>query len=157
MATHSSILAWRIPWTEESCGLQSMGLQRVRHNWVAITPTQVNMQCKAQLWPTLLTPWTVACRLSLSTGFSWWEYWSGWPFTTLGDFRDSGTEPVSPASLALGGGFFTTVLPGKPKVNIACFNLFNVAPGKFKIACVPSFYFYWAAWKQATEECNVWI
>ena len=33
MATHSIILAWRIPWTEESGGLQSMGSQRVRHNW----------------------------------------------------------------------------------------------------------------------------
>ena len=32
MATHSSILAWRIPWTEEPGGLQSMGLRRVRHN-----------------------------------------------------------------------------------------------------------------------------
>ena len=32
MATHSSILAWRISWTEEPCGLQSMGSQRVRHN-----------------------------------------------------------------------------------------------------------------------------
>ena len=32
MATHSSILAWRIPWTEEPGGLQSIGLQRVRHN-----------------------------------------------------------------------------------------------------------------------------
>ena len=31
MATHSSILAWRIPWTEESGGLQSMGLQRLGH------------------------------------------------------------------------------------------------------------------------------
>ena len=31
-ATHSSILAWRIPWTEEPGRLQSMGLQRVRHN-----------------------------------------------------------------------------------------------------------------------------
>ena len=29
MATHSSILAWKIPWTEESGGLQTMGLQRV--------------------------------------------------------------------------------------------------------------------------------
>ena len=29
MATHSSILTWRIPWTEEPCGLQPMGLQRV--------------------------------------------------------------------------------------------------------------------------------
>ena len=32
MATHSSILAWRIPWTEESGGLQCMGSQRVRHD-----------------------------------------------------------------------------------------------------------------------------
>ena len=31
LATHSSILAWRIPWTEESGGLQSMGSQRVGH------------------------------------------------------------------------------------------------------------------------------
>ena len=32
MATHCSILAWRIPWTEKPGGLQSMGLQRVRHD-----------------------------------------------------------------------------------------------------------------------------
>ena len=32
MATHSSILAWKVPWTKEPGGLQSMGLQRVRHN-----------------------------------------------------------------------------------------------------------------------------
>ena len=32
MAIHSSILAWRIPWTEEPGGLQSMGSQRVRHH-----------------------------------------------------------------------------------------------------------------------------
>ena len=32
MATHSSILAWRIPWTAEPGGLQSMGSQRVRHD-----------------------------------------------------------------------------------------------------------------------------
>ena len=33
MATHSSILAWKIPWTEELGRLQSMGLQRVGHDW----------------------------------------------------------------------------------------------------------------------------
>ena len=33
VATLSSILAWRTPWTEESGGLQSMQLQRVGHNW----------------------------------------------------------------------------------------------------------------------------
>ena len=39
MATHSSILAWRMPWTEEPGGLQSMGLQRVRHDWATDTTT----------------------------------------------------------------------------------------------------------------------
>ena len=32
MATHANIIAWRIPWTEEPGSLQSMGLQRVRHD-----------------------------------------------------------------------------------------------------------------------------
>ena len=32
MATHSSILAWKIPWTEETGGLQALGSQRVRHD-----------------------------------------------------------------------------------------------------------------------------
>ena len=35
MATHSSMLAWRIPWTEEPGGLQSMGLLRIGHNWAS--------------------------------------------------------------------------------------------------------------------------
>ena len=37
MATHSSILAWRIPWIEEPCRLQSMGKKTVGHNWVTST------------------------------------------------------------------------------------------------------------------------
>ena len=37
MATHFSILAWRIPWTEDPGELQSMGSQRVRHDWVTNT------------------------------------------------------------------------------------------------------------------------
>ena len=41
MATHSSILAWRIPWTEEPGRLQSMGLQRVRTEQLAPTHTFV--------------------------------------------------------------------------------------------------------------------
>ena len=36
MATHSTILAWRIPWTEEPGGLQSTGSQRVGHDWVTL-------------------------------------------------------------------------------------------------------------------------
>ena len=36
MATHSGILAWKIPWTEEPGRLQSVGLQRVRHDSVTL-------------------------------------------------------------------------------------------------------------------------
>ena len=39
---HSSILAWRIPWTEESHGLQSMGPQKVRHDWSTNTHTHTH-------------------------------------------------------------------------------------------------------------------
>ena len=39
MVTHSSILAWRIPWTEEPGGLQSIGSHRVGHNWSNVAHT----------------------------------------------------------------------------------------------------------------------
>ena len=42
MATHSGIVAWRIPWTEEPGGVQSMGSQRVRHNWATNTLLRIN-------------------------------------------------------------------------------------------------------------------
>ena len=44
MATHSSILAWRIPWTEEPSGLQAVGSQRVRHD--QLTNATTAMLCK---------------------------------------------------------------------------------------------------------------
>ena len=40
MATHSSILSWEIPWTEERSGLHSMGLQSVGHNLVTTQQRQ---------------------------------------------------------------------------------------------------------------------
>ena len=54
MVTHSSILAWRIPWTEEPGELQSMGSQRIRHNWSDLAYMHMLMYmkdlapCKAQ-------------------------------------------------------------------------------------------------------------
>ena len=39
MATHSSIRAWRIPWTEGPGGLLSIGLQRARHDWSDLAHT----------------------------------------------------------------------------------------------------------------------
>ena len=47
MATHSSTLAWKIPWVEGPGGLQSIGLQRVRHDWATNTHTLHQPNC----WP----------------------------------------------------------------------------------------------------------
>ena len=44
MATHSSIPAWRIPWTEEPDRLQFIGSQRVEHSWSDLARTQPDIQ-----------------------------------------------------------------------------------------------------------------
>ena len=55
MATHSSILAWRIPWTEELGGLQSIAWQRVRHDWSDLACMHalkwVKVLLVSSLWP----------------------------------------------------------------------------------------------------------
>ena len=53
MVTHSNILAWRIPWTEEPGGLQSMGLWRVRHNWA--TNAVLVRLCSPPMWVSKLS------------------------------------------------------------------------------------------------------
>ena len=57
-------------------------------------------------------PWTAAHQVPLSMGFSRQEYWSGLPFPPPGDLPHPGIEPMSLVSLALAGGFFTTVPQG---------------------------------------------
>ena len=66
MATHSNILAWRIPWTEEPGGLQSMGLQRIGHDSMHAFPSLERNLAKCSrcmltkqpvfpgLWPSVL-------------------------------------------------------------------------------------------------------
>ena len=50
-----------------------------------------------QLCPIFATPWTVAHEAPLSMGFSRQEYWSGLPFSSLGDLPDPGVKFGSPA------------------------------------------------------------
>ena len=68
MATYSSILAWRIPWTEEPGELQSMGSQRVRHEAPSPSPIYLlvspNLCACAQSLQSCLTPWTIAHGIS---------------------------------------------------------------------------------------------
>ena len=50
-------------------------------------------------------------------GFSRQEYWSGLSFPPPGDLPNPETEPMSPAALALAGGFFTTEPPRRPEMD----------------------------------------
>ena len=52
MAPHSSTLAWKIPWTKEPGGLQSMGLQRVRHDWTTSLSLFTFMHWRRKWQPT---------------------------------------------------------------------------------------------------------
>ena len=65
MTTHSSTLAWKIPWTEEPAGLQSMGSLRVRHDW--------------------------ATSLSLFTFTHWRRKWQSTPVFLPGESQGQGT------------------------------------------------------------------
>ena len=56
MVTHSSILAWEIPWTEEPGRLQSMGLQRVRDDWQATVHKSDKLEDVDKLPETLNLP-----------------------------------------------------------------------------------------------------
>ena len=51
----------------------------------------------AKSWPTLETPWTVACQAALSLGFFRQEYWSGLLLPSPGDVPNTGIKPGSPA------------------------------------------------------------
>ena len=70
MAIHSSTIAWKIPWTDEPGRIQSMGSQRVRHDWA--TSLSLSNICSVQFsfvtqsCPTLCDPWIAACQASLS-------------------------------------------------------------------------------------------
>ena len=55
MATHSSTLAWRIPWTEEPGGLQSIGLPRVRHDWSDLAFTHTVLHSLNFIWRMYIT------------------------------------------------------------------------------------------------------
>ena len=139
---HSSLLAWRIPWTEEPGGLQSMRSQRVSHDWVTITHTHThtheiywlykpfsNQVILEQKWVLILviqlcvrllsrvrllvTPWTVAHQAPLSMGFPRQEYWSGLSSPSPGDFPNPGIKLMFPVTSTLADEFFTDAPPGK--------------------------------------------
>ena len=113
MATHSSILVWRIPWTEESGELQSMELQRVRRDWAPNTHTHVFLWLRWVL--------VVACGIFLA---SWEIFHHGTGLSTCGAHTFSCSAAcgisvpqsgIESTSSALQGRFLIPGPPGKSK------------------------------------------
>ena len=83
MATHNSILAWRMPWTGEPGGLRSMGSQRVRHDWVTNTFT---LSCFSLYWK--LVPQRTLFPASFPNGCLFFQIpkvreWGPYPFIPI--------------------------------------------------------------------------
>ena len=107
MAIHSSTLDWKIPWTEELDGLQSMGSQRVGHNWTTSLSLTEYLKAFSMQDPgdgliakscaSLVTPWTMAYQTPLSTVFPRPEYLRELPFSPPRDLPDLGIESITPA------------------------------------------------------------
>ena len=95
MAPPSSTLAWRIPWTEKSGGLQSMGLQRVRHDWVTNTLHLGEAATMERTWAILLEgedtwrerPWRTRQNESREAADRWgkpsWIFQPSWLFSWM--------------------------------------------------------------------------
>ena len=64
VAIHSSILAWRIPWTEEPGGLQSIGSQRVRHDWSNLAHIRTQTLISIHIGNSLVVRWLGLCSFT---------------------------------------------------------------------------------------------
>ena len=103
MATHSSILAWKMSLTEEPGGLQSMGSQRVGHHWATNTNQKnksSNRKGQTQsishsVMSDPATPWIVACQAPLSMGILQARI-VGCHSLLQGDLPNSGIKSWSP-------------------------------------------------------------
>ena len=85
--------------------------------WLSFHFTQPFNAMWLQSCLTFATLWTIDSQAPLFMGFSRQEYWSGFSFPSPRDLPNPRIKPLSPASPASAGGFFTTETPGKPLIS----------------------------------------
>ena len=120
MATHSSVLAWRIPWTEKPGGLQSTGSQRVQHDWVTnrfslVAQLVKNLPAMCKTWVRSLG-WEDPLEKGKATPSSIlaWEFHG---LYSLWGSKESDTTEQLPISLS----GFTLILPVFPLMSFFFF------------------------------------
>ena len=128
MATHSSILAWKILWTEEPGRLQFLGLQRVGHNWVTNTftslsitlvdwPKKTSVQFMSKnVLPMFLSRNFTVSRLRLKS-VSHFEFILVYGMRVCSNFWFTGGCPAFPMSLAEETFIYCIILPSLLKIN----------------------------------------
>ena len=89
---------------------------------------RVCMLSRCNCVPLSAVPWTGGRQAPLSVGFSRHEHWNGWPCPPPGGLPDPGTEPTSPVSPALSGGFSPTEPPGSPRWSLLYRSRHSPAP-----------------------------
>ena len=100
------------------------------HSW----EVKANRACVLSCVRLFATPQTHPTRLLCPWDFPRQEHWSRFPFPLPGDLPNPGAEPVTPASPALAGRFFTTEPPGKP----SCSYIDSISPSGVNFIAVES-------------------
>ena len=176
MATHSSILSWRIPWTEEPGGLQSMESQRVRHDWVS-NPVLCSKVFGGGQWEhvTIHWPasWTQAMGASSPLSYLWnmhsahppfppWELCQGhrlervgWCWDQLKSISDwSPLRPLCQLKI-LGGECGDLFILGHPRQVASVSTLCSATPCRLASLCLPSLKTKERAWRQ--QQRHQWF
>ena len=108
MATHSSILAWKIPWKEEPGRLQSMGSQRIWHNWATSLSLSTCVRgAEKQIWVFLKLAWSkTGVQGTLSTGWTDTVEMKGW------ELQGTGSQGLSPSFWFCSATWLSSLLEG---------------------------------------------
>ena len=126
MAAHSSILAWRIPWTEEPGGPQTMELQRVGHDWSNLAHIHANVVkfifiILRWICPFLTVPWFMKC---------FWEWKISHHVSSVAQLCPTLCDPMNwstPVSLSI----------TNSRSSLRLMSIESVMPSSHLILCLP--------------------
>ena len=115
MAPHSSTIAWKIPWTEEPGRLESMGSQRVRHNWaISLTHSLTHgLESSLALYVLYIAHFSDSCKTGSFGKTLLLAYYPSFHLKVdLTNFLNDTSIPLSQVYLCNSGRHFLSVFPG---------------------------------------------
>ena len=152
MATHSSVLAWRIPGTGEPGGLPSMGSHRVGHDWSDLAAAAAAVVLR-HLCPTLCDSMDCSPPGSSVHGTSQAGMLEWIAISHSRESSNTSIKPTAPKPPALAGAPFTTEPPGKP---LGCLALFLLRPRSPVTCWVQSWFSYCSDILRTSKQVMTW-